>query len=104
MAEAMRPGTTIVMTTPDLVLTYPDLAAQMANVVANWSLVEQDLLVLYSIVMGMQEGKSLSDPTPNAHPLAWHVFDHIDSLSARMDLIHDLLEAATPDDAKKFDN
>jgi hypothetical protein len=74
---------------PDTVLQRQNLAAQAINVCANWALVERDLMELYSMLMGTYLFTFPGFEPPN-HPVAYQVFDTLNNLQARMDLLLEL--------------
>jgi hypothetical protein len=68
------------------VLQKPALAAQGLNVCANWALIEKDLMELYSLLMGTYLITFPGFEPPN-HPVAYQVFDTLNNLQARLDLL-----------------
>jgi hypothetical protein len=58
---------------------------QMATILANWSFIEYNLTVLYSMLAGLY--LPLDDEGPLYHPLAIQVFEHIESFRGRLDLV-----------------
>src|SRR6476660_7367960 len=87
---------------PDHTLARPELAAEIGNVCANWNLVDQDLMFLYALLMGdyLPKMPGFSPPT---HPVAYQVFDALNTLNPRLDLLEKLLSwRAAEDDVKLF--
>jgi len=87
----------------DIVLQRPALAAQALNVCANWALIEHNLTVLYSLLMG----KYVEAPRgfePPIHPVARQIFDTLNNLGARLDLLLRLARwCAPPEMAEKIE-
>ena len=81
---------------PDMVLKYPDLAAEIGNVCANWNLVEHMLTSLYALLMGDYLPKSPED-FPPTHPVAYQVFDSLNAFNPRVDLLDKLLASRASD-------
>jgi len=74
---------------PDFILERPELAALIGNVCANWSLVESDTMHLYALLMGTYLPKA-PDSAPGVHPVAYQVFDALNALAPRLDLLNKL--------------
>lgn len=71
---------------PDTVLERPELAMQIANVSANWVLIESDIAWLYALLLGMDLPKDKGD-LPRSHPIAFQIFEALNSVQARLDLL-----------------
>jgi hypothetical protein len=71
---------------PNFILERPELAAQAANVCSNWALVEDDLTTLYALLMGTYLPRAAGF-SPPIHPVAIQVFDALNSLAPRLDLL-----------------
>ncbi len=76
---------------PNLILQRQELAAAIGNVCANWSLVENYMVFLYSLVMGdyLPKKEGFAPPT---HPVAMQVLDTLNSFNPKLDLLTSLLE------------
>ena len=75
---------------PNLILKRPELAAQAGNVCANWALVEDAMMLLYGLLMGMYLPKLSApgfEPLPPTHPVAYQIFDALNALAPRLDLL-----------------
>ncbi|MFC3643030.1 hypothetical protein [Aquibium oceanicum] len=80
---------------PNVILQRPELAAQIGNIIANWTLVEADLLSLYAIMMGDYLSVPVPAPewsAPPSHPVARQIFEQVQSFNARLDLVEALLK------------
>lgn len=71
---------------PDIILQRPELAKQAINVCANWALIEKQLMTLYSLLMGTY---MIIPPgfEPLVHPVALQIFDTLNNLRSRLDLL-----------------
>lgn len=74
---------------PNRILKRPEQAAHMGNVCANWSLIEGDMVSLYALLMGTYL-PSVAGFSPPAHPVAYQVFDSLNALGPRLDLLNRL--------------
>lgn len=89
---------------PNIVLERPELAAQIGSICANWNLIERDMLALYAQLMGIGLPK-LPGFFPPTHPVAYQIFDALNSLHARMDLLARLCKSySLPDESKYFED
>jgi hypothetical protein len=74
---------------PKIVLQRPKLASLLGCVASEWSLLEQDVIFLYAILMGRYlptfEGCSLP-----LHPVGLQIFDAIETTHTRMELLRKL--------------
>src|SRR5689334_13883374 len=68
MPEQMPKGKTVKYG-PDLILQRPSLAAQAINACANWALIENELTLIYSLLMGKYL-TTLPNAEPPVHPVA----------------------------------
>lgn len=90
---------------PNVILHRPALAAQIGNIISNWTLVETDLLNLYSLMMGDYLTTPEGDPgqIPPSHPVAFQIFEQIQSFNARLDLVESLCKwRGTQDEISQF--
>lgn len=76
---------------PDTVLEYPELAAEIGNVCVNWNLIEQQLMSLYALLMGDYLQKLPAGFAPPTHPIAYQIFDALNALNPRIELLEKLL-------------
>lgn len=89
---------------PNSILERPELAAQIGNVCANWTLVENAMMSLYGLLMGMYLPKHNVpgfEWMPPTHPVAYQVFDALNALAPRLDLLLRLCRwKALPEEAE----
>jgi hypothetical protein len=85
-------------------LQRPALAAMAGNICANFALVEGRLVGLYALLLGLTlEYKPPAPGAPMIHAVAFQIFDALNSIKARLDLLQRALDTyATPDEAKHF--
>ncbi|MFC4724406.1 hypothetical protein AB6B38_07095 [Glycocaulis abyssi] len=113
MPQPMRPSSkpgkagAVITHGPNIILQRPELAAQIGNIIANWTLVETGLLDLYALMMGDYLNVPEPEPgwvkTPANHPVASQVFEKIQSFNARLDLVEALFKwRATPEENEQF--
>lgn len=76
---------------PDTILDRPSLAPLAANVCANWVLIEEDMAWLFSLLMGVDLPNSESGD-PQFHPIGSQIFDAMNNLQQRLDLLLRLLK------------
>lgn len=88
---------------PNTVLERPALAAEIRNVCANWNLIEQQLMMLYALLMGDYLPKQLPGFAPSTHPVAHQIFDALNALNPRIELLEKMLAwRASKDEVKNF--
>jgi hypothetical protein len=94
---------------PNCILERPALAAEIGNIAANWSSVEDVLMNFYALLMGTYAPRPLVPPpgggewTPTFHPMGYQIFDALFTLNARLDLLKRLIEwKATQEEATHF--
>ena len=92
---------------PNRILERPELAALVGNVCANWSLIENDMVLLYGLLMGTYlpraeiPGMEFGPPT---HPVAYQVFDALIAFPQRLSLLQHLARwRALPEEAQQLD-
>jgi hypothetical protein len=91
----------------DVVLQRPELAAQMASIISNWTQIEEMLLWIYGLLMGDYLPQGLFDPNvftaPPSHPMARQIFDEVNSLNARLSLVAAICDWRLPkEDGEHF--
>jgi hypothetical protein len=91
-------------TGPDYMLQRPALAAMAGNVCANFALVEGRLVGLYALLLGMTlEFKPVAPGAPMIHAVAFQIFDALNSVKARLDLLQGAFDSyGTIEEAKHF--
>jgi hypothetical protein len=89
MPQPLRTGCSVIHG-PNVLRDRPELACEVGNVCANWSLLENDLMLLYALVMGdyLPKEKGHGPPT---HPVAYQIFDSLNAFGPRLDLLDKLL-------------
>lgn len=101
MPQPLKVGSTV-QCGPNRVLKRPDLAAEIGNVCANWSLVERELMTLYGLLMGDYFPR-LAGAGPLTHPIAYQVFDTLNAFNSKVALLVKLLAwRASEAEVKKF--
>lgn len=91
MPQPLPVGKTVT-TGPNYILRRAELAAHAANVCANFTLIEKCMVDIYSLVLGeTMPFKPLAVRGPMVHPVGIQIFDSLNSLGARMDLLTKLL-------------
>ena len=85
-----------------MILQRPELAAHAANVCANWALIEWEMAWLYALLMGRSLPKIHKNNIP-MHPAAIQIFDALNSLAPRIDLIERLLRLTAPQQVEQFE-
>jgi hypothetical protein len=100
MPQPLKVGSTVQLG-PNKVLDRPDLAAEIGNVCANWSLVESELMTLYALLMGdyLPKRPGFAPPT---HPIAYQVFDSLNAFGPRVELLEKLLAWRTSEATQKY--
>lgn len=89
---------------PNTILQRPDLAAHIGNVCASWALVEYDMVSLYALLMGSYLPAPEPGWSPPAHPVAFQIFDALNALAPRIDLLERLCKwRATPQESEHFE-
>lgn len=91
-------------TGPNYMLQRPALAALAGNICANFALVEGRLVGLYALLLGLTlEYKPPAPGAPMIHAVAFQIFDALNSVRARLDLLQRALDAyGAPDEARFF--
>jgi hypothetical protein len=104
MPQPIRPPSTSgvagpgITTGPNILEQRPDILLRVATIVTNWSLIEDELTTIYGLVMGdyITLPKNILDSglawSPPNHPIAFQIFEKIQSLYAKLDLIDGILE------------
>lgn len=89
---------------PNFILKRSELAAQAGNACANWALVENAMMLLYGLLMGMYLPKRNApcfESLPPTHPVANQIFDALNALAPRLDLLIRLCKwKALPEEAE----
>ncbi|MEH6697366.1 MAG: hypothetical protein V7672_01570 [Brevundimonas sp.] len=85
----------------DILLERPALAAQMGNIVANWVLIEDDLMILYGFLMGVYIDLKPGFAPPT-HPVARQIFSVVESFNARLELVEELCKWVASDELESF--
>lgn len=85
----------------NVLLQRPALAAQMGNIVANWVVVEDQLMSFYELLMGayIDIKPGFAPPT---HPVARQVFSVLESFNAKLSLVDELCKWVASDQAPAF--
>jgi hypothetical protein len=87
---------------PGVLLERPELAALVGSICADWTSVENGLASFYGHLMGVYLP---SDPEyePAFHPIALQVFDEVQTIHSRVQLVKKLAEWVIKDDDLKKD-
>lgn len=91
---------------PNIVLQRPQLAAAIGNVCANWTLIDNDIMRLYALLMGtyITLPQTMPNEAPPTHPVAYQVFDTLNTLNQRLGLLSRLGKwNATPEESEKLE-
>ncbi len=86
---------------PNTVLKRPDLAAAIANVCANWSLVENHVISIYAFLMGDYLPR-VPGYAPPTHPVARQVMDALNAFNPKLELLCKLLDWREPELSQQF--
>ncbi len=87
---------------PGITLKRPDLAALIGCICSNWAFVESSLSHFYAHLMGIY----LDSPPgyePPSHPVAYQIFDEIQTIRSRVQLVKRLVDWVIKDDKQKND-
>lgn len=80
----------------------PEHAVALANVCANWALVEHELVHMYAILLGNSVSRRPKRRHKQAHPLAYQIFESLYALPPRLELLRKLVKQAAPEHAATF--
>lgn len=96
MPQPIQPHMSKFTSSPAEMEKRPECAIKFAQIIANWSIVEQNFRTLYGMWLGdymsplnidLPPGHVL---TPSNHPAANLIFDRVISLQTQLDLVTDL--------------
>jgi len=87
---------------PNQLLSKPALAAEIGNICASWGLVEVTVAMLYSVLMGDFLPRQAEPGMTTAHPVAFQVFDALNALSPRLELVKRLVKWREPEFADEW--
>jgi tetrahydromethanopterin S-methyltransferase subunit G len=86
------PGHCQVTRGPHSVELRPELAVKIASICAIWAMIEDQITVLYGLLMGTYLSRPADTPNagPPLHPVALQVFWTLHALNNRLDLLRRL--------------
>ena len=101
MAHPLKVGISV-RSGPGILLERPDLAAHIGSICADWAAVEDSLAGFYAHLMGKYL-PSTPGFEPPTHPVAFQVFDEVQTIHSRVQLVKKLAEWAIKDIDLKSD-
>ncbi|MEP0546007.1 MAG: hypothetical protein ABJF88_03680 [Rhodothermales bacterium] len=96
MAHRTKSGITV-QAGPRMILQRPQMAALLGTVAAEWSLLERWITSLYAYLMGVYLPRTPGF-FPPVHPVALQVFDTLQTLHLRLELLTKLADWVVKDD------
>lgn len=85
---------------PGTLLKRPELAALIGSICSDWAYLESSLRMFYAHLMGVY-----LDPTPGyelpSHPVANQIFEEIQTINSRIQLVRKLAEWVIKDEQQK---
>lgn len=101
MAHPLKVGNSI-KSGPNVLLERADLAAQIGSICADWATVENRLAGFYSHLMGVYL-PSIPGFEPPTHPVAFQVFDEVQTIHSRIQLVKELAKCTVKEEDLKND-
>ncbi|MCP1726560.1 hypothetical protein J2T60_000525 [Natronospira proteinivora] len=99
MAHPLKVGKSV-RSGPGILLERPDLAAQIGSICADWASLEDGLASFYAHLMGIYL-PSIPGFEPPTHPVAFQIFDEVQTIHSRVQLVKKLAEWAIKDEDLK---
>jgi hypothetical protein len=87
---------------PGILLERPELAAQIGCICADWANVEFNLSIFYGHLMGVYLPSSPGFAPPS-HPMANQIFEEVQTIHSRVQLVKKLAEWVIKDESLKND-
>ena len=87
---------------PGTILKRPELAALIGSACSDWAYVEESLGMFYGHLMGVY----LAAPAgfePPSHPVARQIFDEVQTIHSRVQLVRKLADWVIKDDQQRAD-
>ena len=101
MAHPLSTGISVSLG-PGTILKRPELAALIGSACSDWAYVEESLGMFYGHLMGVYLESSPGFEPPS-HPVARQIFDEVQTIHSRVQLVKKLADWVIKDDQQRAD-